>query len=115
MRALAVLAVLVLPEFAHAQKPKLELELSAPKEIYPDEVVTMKAVVHNLGKEDAYVMRNVDGAFHGLRNVVDFRYVVKKNGQLVLRRTDVVRIDNLVNTIRPGDLVTVAPGSHQGG
>jgi hypothetical protein len=91
-------------------KPKFRIELTAPKEIYPDEVPAVSAALKNTGTEDVQVLRDVDGAFDGLRNVVDFRWIVKTKGQLVLRRTDVVRIDNFVNTIDTGDLVKVPAG-----
>lgn len=114
MRAIivAVFAVFALPAIGRAadEKPKVEIELTAPKEIYPDEYITVKAVLRNAGKDEIQVMKNVDGAFWGLRSVVDFRWVVKKNGQLVLRRTDVVRIDNYINTITANDLVKVPAG-----
>jgi hypothetical protein len=111
MRVAAVLAVLVLSAGARAEeKPRLQIELTAPKEIYPDEAVTVKAALRNIGKEDLQVLRDVDGAFDGLRNVVSFRWVVKTNGQLVPRRTDIVRIDNFVNTIGAADLVKVPAG-----
>ena len=113
MRTAVVLAVLALPALARAdEKPKFIIELTAPKEVYPDEAVavTVKAAIRNLTKEDAQVLRDVDGAFDGLRGAADFRWVVKFNGQLMARRTDVVRIDNLVNTIRAGDLVKVPAG-----
>jgi hypothetical protein len=111
MRLTTVLAVLFLFAGARAEeKPKLQIELTAPKEIYPDEVVTVKAALRNGGKEDIQVLRDVDGAFDGLRNVVDFRWVVKTNGQLVRRRTDIIRIDNFINTIGAGDFVKVPAG-----
>jgi hypothetical protein len=114
MRAViaAVFAVFALPALACAadEKPKVEIELTAQKEIYPDEQLRVKAVIRNAGKDEIQVMKNVDGAFYGLRSVVDFRWVVKKNGQLVLRRTDVVRIDDFINTITANDLVKVPAG-----
>jgi hypothetical protein len=114
MRALAVVAVLAVPALARADdkpKPKLEIEPSASqKEIYPDENVGMKAVIRNAGKSDVQVMRNVDGAFDGLRGPVSFKWVVKREGQLVPRRKGVVRIDNFLNTIKIGDIITVEAG-----
>ena len=48
MRAVAVLVVLVLPAFARAEdKPKFTIELTAPKEIYPDETLDIKAAIRN--------------------------------------------------------------------
>jgi hypothetical protein len=111
MRAAIVLAVLALPALARAEdKPKFTLELTAPKEIYPDEAITVKAAIHNATKEDTQVLRDVDGAFDGLRGTVDFRWVVKADGKLLARRTDIVRIDNHVNSIGVGDLVKVPAG-----
>src|SRR5436190_8323279 len=90
MRAAVVLAVLALPALARAdEKPKFAIELTAPKEVYPDEAVTVKAAIRNLTTGDVQVLRDVDGAFDGLRGAADFRWVVKFNGQLMARRTDV--------------------------
>lgn len=113
MRTLAAtgLVLLASASITHAdEKPKFTIELSAPKEIYPDEVPSVKAAIRNNTREDATVLRDVDGAFDLLRGTVDFRWVVKRNGQLLPRRTDVKRIDNHVNTIGVQDLVKVPAG-----
>lgn len=111
LAALAVLALPVPPVGARAdEKPKFTIELTAPKEIYPDETLTVRAAIRNHTTEDAQVLKDIDGAFHGLRPAADFRWVVKFNGQLLPRRTDVVRIDNFINTIEVGNLVKVPAG-----
>ncbi len=113
MRAVVVLALLVVPAFALAEenpKPKLEIELTAPKELYPDEAVNVKAVIRNAGKESVHVVKCVDGAADALRNMVEYKWKVTKNGQAVSRRTDIVRIDDFVNTITAADLVAVPAG-----
>lgn len=111
MRLLAVAAVLVLPALARAEeKPKLEIELSAPKEIYPDETLKVTAVIRNAGKEDVHVLPAVDGAFDGLRGVVAYKWTVKKNARVVPRRNDLARFDNMVNAIAANELALVKPG-----
>lgn len=92
------------------EKPKLTLEITAPKEVYPDERVVVKAEIYNGGKDDAHAVRAIDGSFDGLRSVVSYRWVVKSNGKLVPRRTDVVRIDNHVNALRDEDVLAVKAG-----
>jgi hypothetical protein len=92
------------------EKPALVLEVIAPKEVYPDEQVEVRAVFRNAGKTDAYVVRAIDGSFHGLRSVVDYRWVVKKGADRVPRRTDIVRIDDYVNALDDADVLLVKAG-----
>jgi hypothetical protein len=89
------------------EKPAFEIELTAQKSFYPDETVALKATVRNTGKGDGFVFGPVDGAFDGLRAMVSYRERVTLNGKAVSRRSDIRRFDNLVNTIRPGDLIEV--------
>jgi hypothetical protein len=112
MRAVVVcLAVLAAPVLAAAaDKPALVLEVLAPKEVYPDETIDVKAVIRNTGKEDAYVVRAIDGSFDRLRSVVDYKWVVKKGADRVPRRTDVVRIDSQVNALDDADVLLVKAG-----
>lgn len=111
MRLLAVVAVLVLPALARAaEQPKLEIDLSAPKEIYPDETLNVTAVIRNAGKEDVHVLPALDGAFDGLRGMVTYKWTVKKNAQVIARRNDIRRFDNLVNPISASELALVKPG-----
>ena len=112
MRAVVVcLAALAAPALAAAaEKPALVLEVIAPKEVYPDEPIDVKAVIHNTGKEDAYVVRAIDGSFDRLRSVVDYKWVVKKGADRVPRRSDVVRIDSQVNSLDDADVLLVKAG-----
>lgn len=111
MRYIAVVALLAIPHFARADdKPKLAIELTGPKEMYPDEQFAPKAVIHNDGNADVYIVRAIDGSFDNLRSVVSYKWIVKKNGQAVSRRTDVVRIDGHVNGLRPDDVILVKKG-----
>lgn len=111
MRAIAVLVVLALPALARADDPpKFTIELTAPKEIYPDEQLDVKAAIRNNTKNDAEVLRDIDGAFDRLRAAADFRWVMKKDGKLMAQRKDVVRIDNFINTIDVGDIIKVPAG-----
>lgn len=110
-RAFLALALLAVPALVLAdEKPKLEIEMTAPKELYPDEEVAVRVAIRNAGKETVHVLTAVDGAADGLRNMVEYKWTVTKNGQPMSRRTDIRRIDDHVNTITASDLVAVAPG-----
>jgi hypothetical protein len=109
--ATACLAVLALAPFAAAdEKPSLVLEVTVPKAVYPDEPIAVKTAIRNTGKTDAYVVRVIDGSFDGLRSVVSYRWIVKKGGERVPRRTDVFRIDNYVNALDDADVLLLKPG-----
>lgn len=108
--AVAVLLLAGTCARAADEKPAFEIELTAQKSLYPDETVALKATVRNAGKGDGFVLGPVDGAFDGLRAMVSYRERVTLNGKAVARRTDIRRIDNYVNTIRPEDLIAVKAG-----
>ncbi|MBM3980207.1 MAG: hypothetical protein FJ304_07970 [Planctomycetes bacterium] len=106
-----VFALLALPAVARGdEKPNLKIELTAPDAVYPDETVTVKAVIRNAGKGDVYVLQATDGAYDGLLNMVEYRWSATKNGQRMARRTDVVRIDGVLGFIGADDVVLVKPG-----
>jgi hypothetical protein len=108
--AVAVLLFAGTSARAADEKPAFEIELTAQKSLYPDETLDLKATVRNTGKGDGFVLGPVDGAFDGLRAMVSYRERVTLNGKAVARRTDIRRFDNLVNTIRPEDLIAVKAG-----
>lgn len=111
MRTLALLALFAFPvSVLAADKPDLTIEITAPKSVYPDEQVKVSAVIRNNGKTDAYIVRAIDGSFDNLRSVVAYKWIVKKGGQPQFRRTDVVRIDNMVNALAADDVLLVKAG-----
>lgn len=110
MRAALVALVLAAAVARADEKPAFEIDLTAQKSFYPDEYPDIKCTIRNAGKGDGFVFGPVDGAFDGLRAMVSYRERVTFNGQGHPRRNDIRRIDNLVNSIRPEDLLAVKAG-----
>lgn len=112
--AVACLAVLACAGLGRADdppKPKLAIELTAPKEVYPDEGVVVKATVCNVGRTDAYVVRAIDGSFDRYRSVVGYWWVVKKDGQVVPPKKQSVIIDYYTpSPLADADVVLVKGG-----